>query len=61
MRRDGRCRASSHPLLLHAQHVKQLEGRKTDVADSVRLARVCQFGHWLDGESPVCLDCAGAV
>ena len=28
--------------LLHAQHVKQ--GRKTDVADSMWLARICQFG-----------------
>ena len=32
-----------HPILVHAQHVKQLKGRKTDVADSVWLARVCQF------------------
>ncbi len=32
------------PLLVHAQHVKQVKGRKTDVADSLRLARVCQFG-----------------
>ena len=30
--------------LLHAQHVKQLRGRKTDVGDSRWLARVCQFG-----------------
>lgn len=30
--------------LLHAQHVKQLRGRKTDVEDSRWLARVCQFG-----------------
>ena len=30
--------------LLHAQHVKQLRGRKTDVDDSRWLARVCQFG-----------------
>ena len=30
--------------LVHAQHVKQLKGRKTDVADSVWLARVCQLG-----------------
>ncbi len=29
---------------LHAQHVKQLRGRKTDVEDSRWLARVCQFG-----------------
>jgi len=32
------------PLLVHAQHVKQIKGRKTDVADSLWLARVCQFG-----------------
>ncbi len=30
--------------LLHAQQVKQLRGRKTDVGDSRWLARVCQFG-----------------
>lgn len=30
--------------LVHAQHVKQLKGRKTDVSDSMWLARVCQFG-----------------
>ena len=30
--------------LLHAQHVKQLRGRKTDIEDSRWLARVCQFG-----------------
>jgi transposase len=30
--------------LYHAQHVKQLRGRKTDVADSRWLARICQFG-----------------
>ena len=30
--------------MLHAQHVKQLRGRKTDVEDSRWLARVCQFG-----------------
>lgn len=36
--------AGIKPLLLHAQHVKQLKGRKTDVADSIWLARVCQFG-----------------
>ena len=29
--------------LVNAQQVKQLKGRKTDVADSVWLARVCQF------------------
>ena len=32
------------PILVHAQHVKQLKGRKTDVADSIWLARICQFG-----------------
>ena len=36
--------ASITACLVHAQHVKQLKGRKTDVADSVWLARVCQFG-----------------
>ena len=30
--------------LLHAQQVKQLRGRKTDIGDSRWLARVCQFG-----------------
>ena len=30
--------------LLHAQHVKQIKGWKTDVADSMWLARICQFG-----------------
>ena len=30
--------------LLHAQHVKQIKGRKTDVQDSLWLARICQFG-----------------
>ena len=29
--------------LVHAQHVRQLKGRKTDVCDSLRLARICQF------------------
>ena len=29
--------------LVNARQVKQLKGRKTDVADSVWLARVCQF------------------
>ena len=32
------------PVLLHARHVKQIKGRKTDVADSMWLARICQFG-----------------
>ena len=31
-------------ILVHARRVKQLKGRKTDVADSVWLACVCQFG-----------------
>ena len=31
------------PQLVHAQHVKQLRGRKTDIADSEWLACVCQF------------------
>ena len=30
--------------LVHAQHVKQIRGRKTDVADSLWLARICQYG-----------------
>ena len=30
--------------LVHAQHVKQIKGKKTDVADSLWLARICQFG-----------------
>ena len=32
------------PSLFHAQHVKQSKGRKTDIGDSVWLARVCQLG-----------------
>ncbi len=36
--------AGIEPLLVHAQHVKQLKGRKTDIADSLWLARICQFG-----------------
>ena len=36
--------AGLEPILVHAQHVKQLKGRKTDIADSVWLARICQFG-----------------
>ena len=36
--------AGIRPLVLNAQHVKQVRGRKTDVGDSVWLARVCQFG-----------------
>ena len=30
--------------MVQAQHVKQIKGRKTDVADSIWLARICQFG-----------------
>ncbi len=41
---DAVADAGAEPLLLHAQHVKQIKGRKTDVADSIWLARVCQFG-----------------
>ena len=33
--------AGIEPLLVHAQHVKQLKGCKTDSADSVWLARLC--------------------
>ena len=36
--------AGIEALLVHAQHVKQIKGRKTDIADSLWLARVCQFG-----------------
>ena len=36
--------AGLNALLVHAHKVKQLKGRKTDVDDSRRLARVCQFG-----------------
>ena len=36
--------AGIEAILVHAQHVKQLKGRKTDIADSVWLARICQFG-----------------
>ena len=36
--------AGIEPILVHAHQVKQLKGRKTDVADSVWLACICQFG-----------------
>ena len=36
--------AAIRPSLLHAQHVKQIKGRKTDKNDSLWLARICQFG-----------------
>lgn len=41
---DALERAGIEVLLVHAQHVKQIKGRKTDIADSVWLARICQFG-----------------
>ena len=31
-------------MVVHAQHVKQIKHRKTDIADSVWLSRICQFG-----------------
>ena len=36
--------AGVRPRLVHARHVKQIKGRKTDVSDSLWLARICQFG-----------------
>ena len=39
--------------LVNARQVKQLKGRKTDVADSVWLARVCQFGLATPSHVPV--------
>ena len=36
--------AGIHAQLFHAQHVKQIRGRKTDITDSLWLARICQFG-----------------
>ncbi len=36
--------AGIRPTLVHAQHVQQIKGRKTDCQDSIWLARVCQFG-----------------
>ncbi len=36
--------AGIYPQLVHAQHVRQIKGRKTDIQDAVWLARVCQFG-----------------
>ena len=50
------------PLLVHAQYFRQIRGCKTDVADSVWLARVCQFGLCkpslvpLTGFRSLCLD-----
>ncbi len=36
--------AGIEAILVHAQHVKQLKGRKTGIAGSMGLARICQFG-----------------
>ena len=41
---DALEQAGIEVLPVHAQHVKQIKGRKTDIADSVWLARICQFG-----------------
>ena len=41
---DALEQAGIEVLLVHAQHVKQIKGRKTDIADSVWLARIGQFG-----------------
>ena len=35
--------AAIRPDLLQAQHVKQIRGKKTDINDSLWLARICQF------------------
>ena len=40
------------PLLFHARHVKQIRGKKTDVSDSLRLARICQFGLAMPSHVP---------
>ena len=40
------------PDLLHAQHVKQIRGKKTDTSDSLWLARICQFGLALPSYVP---------
>ena len=44
--------AGIHPDLLHAQHVKQIRGKKTDTNDSLWLARICQFGLALPSYVP---------
>ena len=41
---DALAEAGIRPMLVHAQQVKQIKGRKTDVGDSVWLARLCQLG-----------------
>ncbi len=38
--------------LLNARQVKQIRGKKTDVSDSPRLARICQFGLALPSHVP---------
>ena len=38
--------------LLHAQHVRQIRGKKTDTNDSLWLARICQFGLALPSYVP---------
>ncbi len=37
--------AGIEPLVFNAQHVKQIKGRKTDVADSIWLARILTRAH----------------
>ena len=49
---DALAEAGIEVQLLHAQQVKQLRGRKTDIADSRWLARVCQFGLGLPSFVP---------
>ena len=44
--------AGIHADLLHAQHVKQIRGKKTDTNDSLWLARICQFGPALPSYVP---------
>ena len=44
--------AGIHAELFHAQHVKQIRGKKTDVNDSLWLARICQFGLALPSYVP---------
>ena len=41
---DAVCEAGIETHVVNAQHVKQLKGRKSDVADSLWLARICQYG-----------------
>ena len=40
---DVLCDAGIDVQVVNAQHVKQLKGRKTDIADSIWLSRICQF------------------